>query len=99
MRPLVGDSMAPTTSTAQSLMASWAGLHTHTQFFLLLIVFLAVFFHIQFTRKAVAYGPTILTTTGIFATFVGVALGLSEFDTSNVQSSVPGLLAGLKTAF
>ena len=91
--------MQPAASSAQSLMAFWAGLHSLTQFFLLAIILLALFFHIRFTQKAVAYGPTILTTTGIFATFVGVALGLSEFDTSNVQSSVPSLLAGLKTAF
>jgi hypothetical protein len=91
--------MPLTASTAQSLMAFWAGLHAHTQFFLLAIVCLTAFFHIRFTRQAVAYGPTILTTTGIFATFVGVAQGLSGFDTANVQSSVPSLLAGLKTAF
>ncbi|WP_166484973.1 hypothetical protein [Nitrosomonas eutropha] len=45
------------------------------------------------------YDPTILTTTGIFATFFGIALGLADFDAANIQASIPALLAGLKTAF
>jgi len=40
-----------------------------------------------------------LTTTGIFATFLGIAIGLAEFDVKKVQESVPALLDGLKTAF
>jgi hypothetical protein len=56
-------------------------------------------FNIFYNEKAVAFGPTILTTLGIFATFLGIALGLSEFDSNNIQASVPSLLAGLKTAF
>lgn len=53
----------------------------------------------RFSEKTTIYGPTILTTTGIFATFVGIALGLNDFDTQNIQASVPALLGGLKTAF
>ena len=55
--------------------------------------------NVRFTHNAVSHGPTILTTTGIFATFLGIALGLSEFDSTNIQASVPALLTGLKTAF
>lgn len=61
-----------------------------------LILFLALFFHARFSPKTFAYAPTILTTTGIFFTFLGVAFGLSDFDTSNVEASVPTLLGGLK---
>src|ERR1700722_14891494 len=50
-------------------------------------------------KKAVHAGPTILTTIGIFATFLGIAMGLSRFETTNIQESVPELLSGLKTAF
>ncbi len=60
---------------------------------------LTLLFHIRFNEKTISYAPTILTTTGIFATFLGIALGLVEFDSTNVQSSVPNLLNGLKTAF
>ena len=71
----------------------------HTQGFLLLIGSLTVLFQINFRPKTVSYGPTILTTTGILATFFGIALGLYHFDASNIQASVPSLLSGLKTAF
>ena len=77
----------------------YAGLPFATLAFIGLIIFLAVVFHIAYNEKAAAFGPTILTTTGILATFVGIAVGLSKFDTSNIQASVPDLLSGLKTAF
>ena len=77
----------------------WAGLPWVTRIFLVAILFLTFAFHWSFTRKAVVFGPTILTTTGIFATFFGIAIGLAEFDAANVQSSLPALLTGLKTAF
>lgn len=46
-----------------------------------------------------AQAPSILTTLGIFGTFIGVALGLYQFDVNAVEDSVPSLLEGLKTAF
>ena len=66
---------------------------------LLLVLLVAVIFHVAYNEKAVESGPTILTTTGIFFTFLGIAIGLIEFDVSNIQASVPALLGGLKTAF
>jgi len=71
----------------------------HTLIFLGFVSLLTVYFHIKYDEKTLTYGPTILTTTGIFATFLGIALGLADFDTNNIQASVPSLLAGLKTAF
>ncbi|EEF80486.1 MotA/TolQ/ExbB proton channel family protein [Methylophaga thiooxydans] len=50
-------------------------------------------------RNFVAYTPALLTTLGIFGTFVGIVIGLLEFDASNIDDSIEGLLAGLKTAF
>ncbi len=44
-------------------------------------------------------GPTLLTTLGVLGTFVGIAIGLLDFDVSNIDESVPQLLAGLKVAF
>jgi hypothetical protein len=85
-----------------SLNGFWAGyaaLPEHTQFFLGAIAAGTFVFHWRFSSKTVAGGPTILTTTGIFATFLAIALGLSQFDAGNVQASVPALLEGLKTAF
>lgn len=70
-----------------------------TQIFLVLVLLLTVLFHVRYDEKTLTYGPTILTTTGIFATFLGIAMGLANFDAANVQDSVPALLGGLKTAF
>ncbi len=71
----------------------------HTLFFLVATLLLTLYLHVKYNRKTLAYGPTILTTTGIFATFFGIALGLADFDATNIQASIPALLAGLKTAF
>ena len=65
-----------------------------------LITALAVFFHLtKFSVKTVQVAPSILTSLGVFGTFLGVALGLSGFDTANIEQSVPSLIEGLKTAF
>src|SRR5262245_17252971 len=81
------------------LLALFLALPSLTQFSIVLICILALCFHARFNLKTFAYAPTILTTTGIFFTFLGIAWGLSDFDTNNVQASVPALLGGLKTAF
>jgi len=78
---------------------NFAELPSHTQFFLGFVTLLTLYFHVKYDEKTLSYGPTILTTMGIFATFLGIALGLADFDTTNIQASVPALLAGLKTAF
>ena len=38
-------------------------------------------------------------TSGILLTFYGVWIGLAGFDVNNIESSIPDLLAGLRTAF
>jgi hypothetical protein len=80
-------------------VAHFLRLPIQTQASVAFIVGLTLLFHARFNPKTFAYSPTILTTTGIFFTFLGVAFGLSEFETNDVQSSVPTLLGGLKTAF
>lgn len=42
---------------------------------------------------------SIIVSTGVLGTFVGIFFGLLEFDTSNIKDSVPILLEGLKMAF
>lgn len=65
-----------------------------------LIVLMTVYFiGPGYSSQSAVHAPTILTSTGIFGTFIGVALGLLEFDTADIQSSVPGLIEGLQTAF
>ncbi|EXJ16860.1 hypothetical protein [Imhoffiella purpurea] len=53
-------------------------------------------------RRAVAFyqsAPTLLTTIGILGTFLGIAIGLLDFDSSRIEYSIPLLLDGLKLAF
>jgi len=52
-----------------------------------------------YSAQSAAHSPTILTSTGIFGTFIGVAMGLLEFNPDDIQASVPGLIEGLQTAF
>ncbi len=53
----------------------------------------------RFDHVAVSFGPTILTTIGIFGCFLGIALGLLHFNTSNIQGSIPEMVNGIKTSF
>jgi hypothetical protein len=78
---------------------NFAALPLQTQIFVGFISFLTAFFHVRYNEQSINYGPTILTTTGIFATFVGIAIGLADFNVVSIEQSVPALLAGLKTAF
>src|SRR5690554_1272203 len=51
--------------------------------------------HHPFTQ----YSPTLLTTLGILGTFFGIVAGLLAFDVTDIDGSIQGLLAGMKTAF
>ncbi|WP_028670134.1 hypothetical protein [Saccharospirillum impatiens] len=77
-----------------------ASFSTLTWVFIGVIGVLLLYFHGPvYSAHTANYTPSILTSIGIFGTFLGVALGLAEFDTNAIQSSVPALLEGLKTAF
>ena len=77
----------------------WECLNGFTQFSTVLISLTALLFHIRWSRRATALGPTILTTLGIFFCFAGIAWGLLDFDPNEVRSSVPHLLGGIRTSF
>lgn len=44
-------------------------------------------------------GPTMMTTLGVLGTFIGIFVGLLDFDVAKIDESVPALLEGLKVAF
>lgn len=50
-------------------------------------------------RKVIESLPTIISTLGVLGTFGGITWGLYNFNTSNINESIPVLLEGLKTAF
>lgn len=71
-----------------------------TVVFIALNVALTLYFVVwKFDRFAVAHGPEILTTVGIAGCFTGIAWAMLHFDATNISSSVPHLLEGVKTAF
>ena len=44
-------------------------------------------------------GAAILTTIGIFFTFLGIFIALTQFDTNNIREAITPLLDGMKLAF
>ncbi|WP_086479582.1 hypothetical protein [Oceanospirillum sanctuarii] len=71
-----------------------------TMIVILIITALTLYFHGPvYSLRTVNAAPSILTSIGIFGTFLGVALGLMDFDTTDIEGSVPRLIEGLKTAF
>jgi len=69
--------------------------------FIMIVVFIvsAVLSKQNKAGDFVHYTPTLLTTLGIFGTFVGIVIGLLYFDHTQIDGSITKLLAGLKTAF
>ena len=47
----------------------------------------------------ISLAPSAVISLGILGTFLGIYLGLRNFNTANINSSIPQLLEGLKTAF
>lgn len=50
-------------------------------------------------KKWIDQLPSIISTLGVLGTFAGITKGLVTFDTTDLDSSIPLLLDGLKTAF
>ena len=63
------------------------------------MVVLILYFHgPSYSVQTVRTAPSILTSFGIFGTFLGIAFGLMQFDSANIQSSVPVMIDGLGVA-
>jgi hypothetical protein len=77
----------------------WGNLNGLTQSAIVMITLIAAWFHIRWTRRNTALGPTFLTTLGIFFCFTGIAWGLLNFDANDIRYSIPRLLEGIRTSF
>ena len=91
----------PSTFVENMLRGFNASFITDAFLITLLVVFITSVYwkrkhqHAGFTN----YTPTLLTSIGILGTFTGIIIGLLDFDTTNIDSSIGPLLNGLKTAF
>jgi biopolymer transport protein ExbB/TolQ len=43
--------------------------------------------------------PSVFTTLGVLGTFIGILIGLQNFNVDTLNESIPSLLEGMKTAF
>lgn len=69
---------------------------TPLNLFFIALILLSVFLLRKEPAGTVA---TIATSIGILGTFIGVLIGLVDFNENDISGSVPKLLAGLKVAF
>lgn len=67
--------------------------------FIVAILGVTIFFHLRFDRFSVTHGPEVLTTMGILGCFTGITIALFSFNPNDIQSGVPTLLGGIRTAF
>ena len=67
-----------------------------TLIYCIIILFSPYWFRNRFSKSQLS---NLTLTLGITGTFIGIFLGLLEFDTTNIETSVVDLLDGLKIAF
>ena len=68
-------------------------------FVALAIMVVAIFWFRKIRHQQVNAIASIVTVIGVLGTFAGIAWGLLNFDTDDIEASVPKLLEGLKAAF
>ena len=64
-----------------------------------IIMLVAIGWFRKIRHQQVNAVASIVTVIGVLGTFFGIAIGLYQFDTENIATSVPKLLEGLKIAF
>lgn len=69
-------------------------------FFAILYVFVTAKSGLRSNRtNYVEFAPSLMTSMGLFGTFLGIFIGLLQFDTKHIDGSIEQLLGGLQTAF
>jgi hypothetical protein len=93
--------MGFTLQLEQWLRAQTSSVITEIFFYLTAAVFIVAILEARKGRHSrfLEYAPTLMTSLGILGTFIGVVIGLLHFDTAHIDTSIPSLLDGLKTAF
>jgi len=70
-----------------------------TAIFIAIMLFITVLDFMSYLQEKHKDFKSIIVSLGVLGTFVGICIGLFQFDTSNIKASVPLLLDGLKIAF
>lgn len=74
-------------------------LTTITWGLIIVMALLILYFHgPSYSLQTVRSAPPILTSFGIFGTFLGIALGLMQFNSTDIEASVPLMIDGLGVA-
>ena len=67
--------------------------------FTIFMLILAIWDYLSYGRQKHRDFKSIIMSTGVLGTFVGIFLGLQNFNVNEIENSVPSLLSGLKIAF
>jgi len=85
-------------SSSQIVLDNWLMLGISGVIIAILLISLILLSYMR-SRGMLEVTANIMTSLGVFGTFIGILMGLLEFNTLNLERSVPNLLAGLTTAF
>lgn len=66
---------------------------------IIIVAFILILFVLSMTNKSSRNFKNEIVSLGVLGTFLGIAIGLFHFDVTDVKTSLPLLLEGLKTAF
>jgi biopolymer transport protein ExbB/TolQ len=66
---------------------------------IIIVIAILVLFWESISKKSTRNYKNEIVSLGVLGTFVGIAIGLYHFDVTDIKSSMPLLLDGLKTAF
>lgn len=64
-----------------------------------IVFFLSMEYLYRIIKSKRLFQPSIFTIIGMLGTFIGIFIGLSEFDLGDINSSIPKLIEGLKLSF
>lgn len=62
-------------------------------------LWILILFAMSIQKNSIRNYKNEIVSLGVLGTFVGIAVGLFHFDVTDIKSSMPQLLEGLKTAF
>ncbi len=68
-------------------------------FTLIIVVWILILFGLSLPKGSKRNYKNEIVSLGVLGTFVGIAIGLLQFDATDIKGSIAPLLEGLKTAF